>query len=348
MPKKLLKKRPPAAEPPAEPPAAPSNDTPSNDTLAHNRPIAQLIDGVYHFRASSLKSPACQLLNSLSGISADTPPPDLQKRFDDGKHAEQIIIDRLRDLGWDIMDGDQQTRIQWKIGSKIIVGGHTDGVGVPKSNVRQAGAHVIEIKAFSESSMQQARRKGVGSLFGYDWQLTPYMLETGKPGMWVCGQKEFDKDGSLTGIGELWFEEVLEPPIPKAEIVKKLRAVVKAHEEGVDPMADCPALYPCSFHFLHTKPATPEVDAHPDVDVQHRIDNLAAEYREFQAGAKNALEELKDILGDRAGIRGQYYRITRSVTTRRNVDYDQIERDGLGEKYITVSESSRVNIQEVR
>lgn len=309
-------------------------------------------DNRYVFRASALGQPECRMIHAIRDAARSAPPEDLAKRWADGKRLESTVIDRLRDLGWDIIDGEAQTRLSMNIGSRARIDGHIDGVAVPKSNTVKTGAHVLEVKCLAPSSYEQAQRAGTASLpWGYAEQMAFYMLAMDRPGYWVAGRK--NDDGEETGIDELHFEEVVEPPVSKAALVKKILGVIKRAEDPTyDPADDCPGEYGCPYWKLHPTEDTTEEAASGEEAA--RIDELAAEWEARDEQIKYETEKLKavkdelmELLGNRGGVRGGKYRVTASTRITRTLPLKDVEAAGLLdpklEKLVKVTESRFVN-----
>src|SRR5690606_13617948 len=115
--------------------------------------------------------------------------------FDAGTAAEPHILARLEKLGWSL-DGTAQQEGELRILPGVIIRFHPDETGAsPIDGVRR----LVECKALSNSTFEQARRKGTGTLFAYDWQLSIMMHALGLPAAWVGLRKNPDDPEDFDG-----------------------------------------------------------------------------------------------------------------------------------------------------
>jgi len=321
--------------------------------VSDNRPAAYLDDDRIILRASSFGS-ACirDLVLHLLGEHEPLPvPADLQARFDAGTAAEPHILARVRELGWE-SKGLAQAEGELKVLPGVYVRFHPDEVmSVPTTS----DTRLVECKALAESTFEQARTRGTGSLpFGYDWQLSVMMHALKLPAVWVGLKKNPDDPEDWSG--ELHLEFVDKPPRSLGEIVKRAKAVRDAYLHAADggEVPECEGdRYPCPF--LYLRPEKEETIEESAGDEADEIDTWGARYekaREVEAAAKKEKEEardrLKEIAGARLGVRGRRFRFVRTIQTRTSYDVNAMERDGITlAKYKKVSESERCTVQEV-
>ena len=226
-----------------------------------DRPAVYLeeIDGVntYVFRASSLKTPDCQLLRLLQGETPEPWSDNTLAAFAAGHEWEPKIIERYEETH-DGQFTDDQLEVVLQVSPNIIIRGHIDGIIVASDGTTTLG----EVKCLAPTTMDSARRAGsIGGVFGYDVQLSIYMHALGMPGEWVVGVKGWvdnkglpvpwpDRSQFPDGeqvITELYTEHIEEPPVKFGVIMRKLMGVVKAYENGDGGECPTPRDYQCRF-----------------------------------------------------------------------------------------------------
>jgi CRISPR/Cas system-associated exonuclease Cas4 (RecB family) len=225
---------------------------------------------------------------------------DLQSIFDEGKAQEKITLAEISKTEFEIIE--QQRYFEWK---EYEITGHIDGM------VEFDGRLLpLEIKSTSDynfKKMTQAENLVETMLAGphymqrYPAQLLLYMLMSNKDqGVWVFKNKQ---NGD---IKDRLVE--LEPWLDYAEsIVKKAESVNKHVKDGTEPegINDWMICRECDFqHICH--PSKTDGD-HFDLIAElepllDRRDELKAEIRGPEKELKLLNDEIKTVLGDRAGI----------------------------------------------
>jgi len=119
-------------------------------------------------------------------------PGWLLEKFAQGVEGEPVVLDQLRRDGWDIY-GEQHECVL-RFGSKIIVRGHLDALGVPPWDRQE---RVVEVKCVSPDYAVEIRR-ALPPL--YHWQMAVYRHVMGLPVMLMLGVK--DDDGKVAYLTE--------------------------------------------------------------------------------------------------------------------------------------------------
>lgn len=294
-----------------------------------DRPSAYMEDGTIILRASSLGSCTRDLVGLLLGHEPLPTPPDVQARFDAGSKAEPHILQRLVDLGYVFDEEQKQAEGELRVlppgkngEPAVVVRFHPDGVADDPHfpGVRR----VIEAKALAPSTFEQAQKKGTGSLFGYDWQLSVMMHAYKLPALWMAICKNPDDGDDFTG--ELHVEYVDTPPRSMGELVRRAKQVRDAFLDGEMPACENESQYPCPLLYLRpVKEDTREWSDVPD-ELADEFEQLAAEYEvltEVVASGTAADKERKgikarllEIVGERDAVSGRGWSVTRTVSER--------------------------------
>lgn len=205
------------------------------------------------YRASSLGYSLEQLVAPHLGYEPIAPPEWLQGHFDEGTRLEPIILDTLRDHGWEISAEQKEVEIE-VIPDRAKVVGHLDGIGGPAN----AQVGVVEIKSMSGKSWEAFSQHGwdaPGLVQKYKWQASAYMLAAGLPHYMVAWNKVTE---------ELHDVYVVEPFYTLSDIALKIGEAEKHIEEGTLPEG-CTD-YPCPFFHLHAPSDNPVQPADEELD----------------------------------------------------------------------------------
>jgi hypothetical protein len=223
--------------------------------VSDNRPTRYVEDDVVVYRASGVGGCIRSMVAAAHGHKPQPHPEWFQEVLDEGNEAEPQIIAATQDwkrtgaprgLTVDGSQAEMELLIGVIDGKTVIIRGHMDGVGsvpgVPEPR------YVVEAKKFRPSTWGAASTKGAFYTDYYAWQMSIYMLGTGKFGLWVAG--EWDKETRT--IGRVQCHEYLEPPVPLAVIKQRVAKVERLINEGWGPdEVECSGNYPCPFWYLH-------------------------------------------------------------------------------------------------
>ena len=319
-----------------------------------DRPAVYIEDGVYVFRASSLKTEDCQLIRTLQGETPNAHSANTLAAFAAGHEWEPKIIERYEGMR-DAKFTEDQKEVVLQVTSNIIVRGHIDGIIVDDDGTQTLG----EVKCLAPTTMDSIRRAGtVGGAFGYDIQLSIYMHALGLPGEWVVGVKGWVdskgqpvpwKDRSQFPDGEqvlteIHTETVDEPPVKFGVIMRKLIGVVKAYEAAED--VACPNdTYGCRFWPRCDNVDEPETAVTIDGELAATIDSqatLLVEARAMKAlwaeQEKETKAKLTELIGQEQRITTQSYVITNPQSKGRRT----LDKKLLAEKLGDLSEYEKV------
>lgn len=362
--------------------------------MSDSRPPAYFEGDTLVIRASSLGGPVCQLVAAGQGHEIMPPPPWLQKAFDEGNRWEGPMLEELRRRGWrepklgHVFNGAEwpgdtpaaQSEHDWPVVPGIVVRFHPDDVLVPVGDDVPAtrerasnfpeGPVLVECKALSAANYEMATTVGAARLpYAYDWQLSAMMHGLGLPAVWVTVDKgaskayeASDPDGGSDQVREdlvlatLHAEWVATPPIPKADIVRrvlKIRQLIRSGDlptDGADHQAN-----PCRF--LHVCPVAEEREATVVAtgDRATEVARWAQWYEqqktiEKQAGERKAeaRERLLELVGEDDAVLADGWKVTRTEVASSRVDRRAIEKDNGGtvpEKWLKESVSVRLEVE---
>jgi hypothetical protein len=285
--------------------------------------------GVVWYSASGVGSCEMALWHSRMGQEPMDPPGNILKAYAQGITNEDPILKMLHDeLEWTPLDkeslilsgyefGDyneergvdysSQVRGVMRIGSKIAISCHLDGVaeywaakiGSPHKLGDRA---IIEVKAFGDNLWKKFKKEGLGGFAKYQWQVSVQMHSIQLPLLFVVGHK--DAEGKVYEIATEW---VPAPPIAKGVLASKLLRVEKAVKDQACESLNCPEgyEYPCPYYTLHD----PALDTQQAKEVaegfggfkasflQLEVESLCVQYEEAklkEALAKKRKDELRD------------------------------------------------------
>lgn len=214
------------------------------------------------YRASSLGHCPTMLGLLRDGVTPMPAPGFMQEKFAEGHLLEPVVVGMI-DMNVDTSDGVavkdrdgnqyairwdhsyDQDEVEYEVLDGILVRGHTDGAGYvsaigPTVGLVGEGA-VIEIKCFGEAYWKKFQREGLAGFPDYQWQLSVYMLDSGRPALFVVGRKS--TDGAR--IEELLVEWIEAPPVSRTKIMKKLYDI----ENNPTPDGCAVRKFPCGmFH----------------------------------------------------------------------------------------------------
>jgi hypothetical protein len=221
----------------------------STTESVNDRPIVQVTDAGIFYRASALGGCFRALWAARQGFEPKSPPANMQAIFDEGHRIEEMVLDRLEAEGWNIYNRQKEIQVPVNLPSElpIFITGHLDALGCPPEglNARDPEAHlfehIIEIKGFGSSNMEQYKRSGLKAFPRYRHQIAAYSV--GVP----CGDVAFvvyEKETDKIRV------DFFQPDVPEWE----LTTIILAVEEMVSKqqIPKCDALdYPCPYYYLH-------------------------------------------------------------------------------------------------
>jgi hypothetical protein len=256
--------------------------------------------------------------------------------FKEGTLHEDAVISSLMDEGYEIRDKQQLVMVD--LGDGLVVEGHVDGMVMSPMYKEE---RVLEVKTVSQDIWDEFEKKrwDIGGLFDkYKWQLSVYMIATGKEALVVIKNRN---------TGQLRFEGVELPFHPLSEIEARVLEVERW--VGLDRLPEiCDWVqYPCPFFYLHQEEAADVGDLNIEQVKLAAAQFLAAKQnRELAEGVeKIAREELVKSLGKVDKVNQDGLSITYYDYTSTSYKKAMMEADGVLEKYTTKSMSKRLRVK---
>lgn len=215
--------------------------------------------------------------------------------------------------GW--IRGIAQHRVVLNVTNKIMITGHMDAWFVEG----------WEVKSQSEAEWKPIRESPFWPQ--YQWQISCYMLATGKP-LTVLRVLR-DKDGNVSDRAEERFDE---PPRTLSEVRMRVFEVERLARSDLVSV-DCERVqYPCPFFYTHNKGSD---DGVLSIDDDGMV-RLAADYKRaaveklaVDGRLKTARAALVDYMGERKKVEVDGWRLTRYTVGAKHVEYDRAAYDVL-------------------
>ena len=243
-------------------------------------PPAYTVDGHIYYRASALGMCPRALFAARMGQQPVSPPPQIQKAFDDGNTYEPIAIQQLRDKGYAITG--QQREVQLPITEHISVIGHIDGLVVRPPTIPDIPLALLEIKAFAQSTLDTWYQSKLDAFPHYSWQISAYLLalQLDYALLTILNKDESDINKRLK-----LFKIPL--PHPKADIIARIKLIEDAVAKNTPPECE-PSSFFCPYPYMH------ESKDDPDIITDESIIKLFQQYN----SAISAQEKVKKIVQD--------------------------------------------------
>jgi hypothetical protein len=258
---------------------------------------------------------------SLRGYDPLPAPQYLLDAAEAGNQAEVTVKGLMRDEGYVIM-GEQDT-MEWEPAPGIIVRGHFDASTCIKDNEDR----MLEVKSMSERRFQAWLKYGWEKFPMYAWQLSAYMLDTGKKATYAIINRE---------TNELLIEDVDELLVDEVTMRRKVLLVKYYVEQGTYPSCQGLSEYSCPYDYMCDKQGTlfEEVES----GTEEMLVRLAQEYdvaRQMEADVKAKKEairaEILTAMGKRKQVKVGDWSIVKSVQTGRTRFNKQKARLALGD-----------------
>lgn len=274
-----------------------------------NRPPVYTENGKTIFRFSSLGGCTRALVLALRGEEPSETPAWMQAKFDQGRVAEDLIIEAWLDKEfadnkrlWRMLSPHEPASIQGlpfivgashgqfnaeiPVGNDILIRGKPDGIAKLGSSPHGDWPYpdlrvTLEVKAFGQSYWDKWLAEGIAGFPNYATQVSLQMYATGLECVFVVGRK--NEDGVFSG--EIDWRRISQAPVPFDRIKDKVRHVVELADNTELPACDVNQ-YPCPFYHFHDD--APEPQSGPEA-----MGHLAAEYDEWNKVAKDAEKKKK-------------------------------------------------------
>lgn len=265
--------------------------------MGDDRPARYLEGDRVIYRASSLGACERALVALATGHQPRPHPQWFQDVLDEGTAMEPFIRAMHDDARAEHPGWQDQYEGEFAVGQiggrEVVVRYHADDVLIDGSD-----ALLREYKKFRESTWDKFIQQGVECNANYPWQVAVMMHSLQEMGLSVFCEFIGGKyvDGAIVGTHAF---PVIDPPIPRIAIIKKIARVERLIAEGLVPdEVPCQVRFPCGFWYLHDdKPEVPTVELTED-------DQLAA-LRDWkvQAGiAKTAKQMLETAEKNRKAV----------------------------------------------
>ena len=321
-----------------------------HDTSGDHAIVTETDTGIY-YRASALGGCLRALWAARKGMPAAPTPAKMQEVFDRGHEIEPIVINMLKEQGWNIYDEqkevilpvtfeefpDSVSQVPPPITKPLYVLGHVDALGAPPPGLSGPEAdgfeHVIEIKGFGPDLWAKYKAGGLRGMFGYAVQCSAYQYALGFADLaFVVYNKE---------TGELDIQFFERPVLERWELDVIVAVVEECYRTS--QMPSCTLNYPCPYYQLHDPLPVPSP----------LVDSLAITYlsisnqiRTLEATRKAISGKIKDLLPADEASKWQSESVTLSLSdnasswdteklddllTKAELDRDEYRKPGSGQ-----------------
>ena len=273
-----------------------------SDTSGDHAIVTETPDGIY-YRASALGGCLRALWAARSGQPAAPTPAKMQAVFDRGHEIEPIVINMLKEQGWNIYDEQKEvilpvtfeefpdtvSQTPPPITKPLFILGHIDALGAPPPGISGPESHtfehVIEIKGFGPDLWAKYKAGGLRGMFGYSVQTSAYQYALGFADLaFVVYNKE---------TGELDIQFFERPVLERWELDVIVAVVEECYRSS--QMPSCTLNYPCPYYHLHDPLPVPSalVDtlAVTYLNIGEQIKTLEATRKAISGKIKNLLPE---------------------------------------------------------
>lgn len=316
------------------------------------------------YRASALGGCIKALAAARQGYSPMPEPPRMEQIFQAGNEAEDRTVTKLREAAW-LLWGQQRVITlpvtKLSSGHEVVVRGHIDGFIAPQGEgpraladieesieyarklLREEGSYslgeymskgdysVCEIKSQGARTWEEFALSGFeGGLFAekYRWQASVYYHGTNRPVRFVRVNRETDEVVVHDDMPEDWYY-TLEDILARVQEVEVYAAM------GTLPEECNPAMFPCSYLYLHE----PEAESPLSGDEAAELELLSIEYGELYriaADAKARMDEIRtqaqgslSLLGVKKVHLPNGARVTLVDRTTRTLDKKAVKAAGI-------------------
>ena len=271
---------------------------------------------------------------------------EVAEYFREGVRLEEVVLERLRALGWVITD--QQLELDIPVMRGIILQGHIDGF---VDNVR-----LLEVKSMRPQSFEAVLEKGwdaPGLLQKYKWQLSVYLIglrERQRNPLIEGVVAIIDSDPDIQDDDErrLTFLHFEQPFHPRPEILGRVLTAEAWVKRGEVPV-DCDArMFPCPFFYLEEDEEVELLDD-PEVQALGRAVLLAErDKKEADARWRASRSALLEGMGDRERVDVEGLSVVRwEQKNPSSWDTERMRADGVDlEKYRVQGKSWRMRVTE--
>jgi hypothetical protein len=226
------------------------------------------------YRASALGSCPRALYAHLTGNTPVPYPPNVLKAFARGNDNEQVVIDQLKSNGF-VVTG-QQREVNLPITDHISVIGHIDGLLVRPSVLKDVPLALLEVKVFSQETLNLWYSKKLAGFPHYSWQVSAYLhaLHLDYCVLVIMNADEPDISKRL---------KMFKLPNPHllSDIQARIFSVQNAVEHHILPQCETDSFF-CPFPYMHDKKEATD----NDVEVNPDLASVLAKYYEATRSQK--------------------------------------------------------------
>lgn len=301
-----------------------------------NRPSCYIEDGRVIFRASAVGRSSHVLAASAAGVMPASFTERTKGYFHEGNLHEPDIINRVASDGWAFSHiGTDQDELLVPVSSRIAIRCHPDGYATATKDHRFAvkGTRcVFEGKAMSKDVFDRWDRRGFDDFWSYAVQFSIEMEGSGLPGLFAVKNRN---------NGEVRWQVFTTPPIPFAEIRKRLLLVEKGARGGdLNPLKEKCKEFGCQYFFLHDDTG-PEIVADDVIDgLAEMVDAARDRRKQAETIEKDARDKLSMAMGERKKVATGRWAVTMVEQNRTTYDTKQAMADGIDlEPYKKISTS---------
>lgn len=262
------------------------------EATALDHAIVRVTDAGVFYRASALGGCFRALWAARNGFEPKDPPDAMQAIFDRGHEIEDIVLARMESDGWTIYDRQKEVIVPVPgTDPPCFIVGHIDAHGQPPEGLNATDPeahlfeHVVEVKGFGRSYMDQYRQHGLNGFPTYKIQAGAYAI--GSP----CADIAFsvyDKESDSYSV------QFIENEVPEWQ----LHALVLAVEEMTrkQEIPSCTNVYPCPYYYMHDAKEVPmPLDALQNTYVESYL-ALSDQIKTLENARKIVTDQLKESL----------------------------------------------------
>lgn len=257
-------------------------------------PIVTVTDTQIIYRASALGMCKRALYAARMRENPMSPPPALQRVFDQGHELEAGILYALaKDEGWVIDPDSEQRTLEISItetgGREVVVRGHVDAVGFNPLADDQTPMP-IDAKAFSQSTLDKFLTEGINAFPHYAWQMSFYALAMDTESFCMPLWNKDENNLTVKVFHSL--------PYDQNDIFHRIAEIeVLAAESDRIPYdaVDCLGTWGCPFRYLHDEKEVGTLDERLAQQVE-KYWALSNEIKTLETRKKDLAKLLIEIL----------------------------------------------------
>lgn len=287
-------------------------------------PLVYIHDGHIFYRASALGMCPRALFAARTGLQPTRLPDNIQKAFDEGNESEPMAIAQLRANGFTITG--EQREVILPITETISVIGHVDGIVVKPSVIPDVALALLEVKAFSTSTLNTWYKEKLDNFPHYKWQLSSYVLGLGFDTILFV---IFHKDEPDVKKRLKLFKINVDNLYNKGQIIARIRLIEDAVAANKMPECEPPTFF-CPYVYMHEEKAA-EVEHAEVIPADSDLDILLGKYiaaTNIQKKMGDFVQELrKQILA--AGVTNG--RSTKHTLVVKEIASETLDREKLSQ-----------------